>query len=577
MAYRIDFDGLDGLYNQLRAQTSEWHQGLESLSNAVQTLADSNNMYGSGADSIRAYLENIHQSIISAISELIVLHSANCLLYKQDYQQNVDKAIHAVILSNELSDLHDDFEAQKRLAISIDEQLHYSLRNIQDIFYVQCGDIYDIDAAHTALLQHLTDLDGKIRATENSHCESDFKETEAMIQSLRTLISEYQNHSRTYMSEFSPAQLSSSATFLALYQAHLGVSTQITGRTEAIHAALENENARVAILQQEEYEERQRKATTQKWIVTGACIIGSIALIAVTGGAATPLVVGAISATSGAIIAGTTNLADQYVEHGNVLENSETYDFADFGKDVVVGGIAGFVTGYVGAGVSQAVTSGLSGTATGSALLNSSNAAVRIGTGATIGATSQVTSGVASRGAATLITSGGDVDAAINEAFNLKSIVFDATMGGVIGGVHASKNPPVGKKLSSDDLSKEVLSTKPKNSPNPNNWMENGGKIYVDGNGTWTYEAADGTHVCYNDGYPNFKRAGLVEKGVDIGAFSTEGNSRYADFHKADSISQKSPDTTWHHSEDGHTLQAVDTYYHKLFTHRGGFSISKGG
>lgn len=34
---------------------------------------------------------------------------------------------------------------------------------------------------------------------------------------------------------------------------------------------------------------------------------------------------------------------------------------------------------------------------------------------------------------------------------------------------------------------------------------------------------------------------------------------------------------TWHHNQDGSTLELVPTKYHKLFTHRGGFSIAKGG
>ena len=80
--------------------------------------------------------------------------------------------------------------------------------------------------------------------------------------------------------------------------------------------------------------------------------------------------------------------------------------------------------------------------------------------------------------------------------------------------------------------------------------------------------------MVYSKGYPDFDRAGLVEEKVDIGEFS---DSRSTDFRNAETQTTKPANTTWHHSEDGHTLEAVSTKYHKLFTHRGGFSIVNGG
>ena len=205
--------------------------------------------------------------------------------------------------------------------------------------------------------------------------------------------------------------------------------------------------------------------------------------------------------------------------------------------------------------------------------MNSSNATVRIGTGAVIGSVSQVGSGIVSRGAGTLVSTGGDIDAAIGSAFNTESIITDAVIGGVFGGASSAKKP-VGKEIGLEDIDDHLLETKPQNSPNPKKWIENGGKINVDGNGTWTYTSSDGVSVVYSKGYPDFDRAGLVEEKVDIGEFS---DSRSTDFRNAETQTTKSANTTWHHSEDGHTLEAVSTKYHKMFTHRGGFSIVNGG
>ena len=323
--------------------------------------------------------------------------------------------------------------------------------------------------------------------------------------------------------------------------------------------------------------DREKKAKIYKWIITGASIVGSALLIAATGGAGIVLIGAGIGAASGFA----NNMVDQYVEKGNLIQNFDNIDWGSAVWSAFVGGVTGAITSAIGSGVGGAISKGLANTALGATLLNSSNALVRVLTGFTIGGTAQWIGGIFTRGAATavesLLTTGTiDFTNVWKIATDKKSMLIDFAMGGVLGG-YRSKNKPVGKEIRLEELdNKKIIDSKPMNSPDPERWLkEVNGKIYVDGNGTWTYEAPDGVHVCYNDGYPNFERAGLVENKVDIGSFSDNRNN---DFNKANDISPKSETTTWHHHQDGHTLLAVDTKYHKLFTHRGGFSIvNKGG
>lgn len=97
---------------------------------------------------------------------------------------------------------------------------------------------------------------------------------------------------------------------------------------------------------------------------------------------------------------------------------------------------------------------------------------------------------------------------------------------------------------------------KPKNSPNPTKWQKKGGEIKIDENGTWIYTNKDGIKVAYKKGYPDFKRAGLVEQEVDINSF----NDYYTDFKKADAFAERKKriENTWHHHEDGKTMQEVN-------------------
>lgn len=430
MGYVVDYEALDTLYSGVKGNVDVWADRLSALAERTSVLAESGNMSGRWADSVRSYLSSVHGSIISLLRQMTVLLGYNCLLYKRDYQANVDTSLHAYISLHELDSIKTMLEKQKKLAVQIDSEVDYALERVKDIFSIRHQDSEYVAMAHQQTINYLVKLDEQIKALEQRHVATDFAAVDDMISALRAFITEMQGQNRGFKTGFSTAALTAVDSFQQVYNAHLAMTNELEKKADAIETAIDGENQRLADLQAEE-DERQKQANTVKWIVTGVCIVGSIVAIVATGGAATPLIVGAVSAASSAVIAGTNNLADQYVQNGDLNDA----DWGSFGKDVVIGGVTGFVTGYAGAAIGGAVTSGLSQTSIGASLLNSSNAAVRIGSGAVIGSVSEVSSGIVSRGAGTLISSGGDWEEAMDAAFDGKQIATDAAIGGATGGV----------------------------------------------------------------------------------------------------------------------------------------------
>ena len=190
---------------------------------------------------------------------------------------------------------------------------------------------------------------------------------------------------------------------------------------------------------QREAEEQAKRAEEAKWAkigLTGLVIVGGIVASVVTGGAAAPIVIGAIS---GAVMAGGNTAIDQYAEHG---WNMDRWDYAEIGKDAFVGGVTGAATAWIGGNLTKGVTNLASNTQWGSTLLSSSNAYVRVGTGAVIGSASEVVSGVGSRGTGAFITTmietdgdlGKSMSEAVDYAFDGREIAQDAVLGGLQGG-----------------------------------------------------------------------------------------------------------------------------------------------
>ena len=127
---------------------------------------------------------------------------------------------------------------------------------------------------------------------------------------------------------------------------------------------------------------------------------------------------------------------------------------------------------------------------------------------------------------------------------------------------------------SAEKITKEQLANKPMNSPRPNRWYDNGGKVSINNDKTWTYHDWDGNSVSYIDGYPDFKSAGMVEQEVKIGKFE----DYYKDFRNADNLApngSRKPGNTWHHNQDGITMQEMRRSLHERYTHEGGMSLSR--
>src|SRR5699024_2796851 len=143
------------------------------------------------------------------------------------------------------------------------------------------------------------------------------------------------------------------------------------------------------------------------------------------------------------------------------------------------------------------------------------------------------------------------------------------------------------KKKPKHNLTKAQLATKPKHSPNPDKWIDKGGKIDVDNQGTWTYTNKIGQSVSYSNGIPDFTEyMHPVVNPVNIKVNKPEirpadnmlaNESAGLDKNSNPPVpSLDSPPTgyTWHHHEDGTTMILVDRSVHTQFTHRGGISTN---
>ena len=312
-----------------------------------------------------------------------------------------------------------------------------------------------------------------------------------------------------------------------------------------------------------------------------------MAAIVATGGAATPLVMGAVGAASAVAMQATDEMADEYIKNGNLRH----MDWGKTAVDSAVAGGLGFASGYIGAGISEVkpikyikgVNKATGNVAAGTASQIVNGARIRttksfaerksakeiakdtfnakeIGKDIVKGTVNgivneRIDSGVAktkfldkglnsdskiTRGVTSFATEGtkGVTSGVVNRTVNGERVLDPAEMKrdfikkGVEGAAKNTAGKKItGKEITAKDLKDDKIRSKIPTDvvSNPEKWISNNGKIYMDNNGKVTFEASDekarNTYFSKpkdklfygDDGKPNYERSTVTAGKKDIG------------------------------------------------------------
>lgn len=119
------------------------------------------------------------------------------------------------------------------------------------------------------------------------------------------------------------------------------------------------------------------------------------------------------------------------------------------------------------------------------------------------------------------------------------------------------------------------------NAPLYRNWLDSGRRIEVNPDASITYINRQGIGVRYTEGAPDFKPFMNHPSGVRQTRVEMTGDNPI-DFRRANEAvghpewgSRSPPGYSWHHHEDGKTMQLVRSDVHTEFGHRGGAALAR--
>ena len=435
MGFTVDYKELDSIYNNIVDARGSWMTALENIYNAVNAISVSAHINGNGASNVKNYMSTTHGFIIDSLANIIEAHYNNYVLYKQDYHSNIDTALHARILQDELADIGKYMQdVSLPGTVEVDEAIQSALAEVSDLFYSGFPGAQPVEDANLDIQESLVKLDEDITNLENNHQNTDFNEIAELIASLTAFINSQISNGRSYKSTFTVESLRNDSSLARLGKARQTLGDAQAAKNTALVQAFENEQVRQDLLR----EEREREAAAVNWAVTGLCFVASIGVIVLTGGTATPVVVIATSATTQALSSATQEATAQYVEKGNL----SLVDWSDVGEEAFWGGVSGAVTGTMGYYGGELISQGLQHLKPVANLMNSGSKVVRIATNGTIQGINEVGAGIVTRFTGESITNGFDLGAAWEVATDKKSMLIDLGVGlgtGAVKGLSSSK------------------------------------------------------------------------------------------------------------------------------------------
>lgn len=432
----VDYASFATLSEKINDNYAMWQSNFGALFSKINKIINSDDFEGVGAQNMKQYLSEIHMDIIRKLLKLCETHKNNFALYYVQGYLTIDSDTRTgKIKSSELDDIKTNLETTEKSMQNIDGEITSKLNSISDIFGTARQDICDVFNEHQIIINNINKLKELIIQVEESHSDNDFLSTDSMITSLRALIIECLSKNRTYKSTYVNGSFTQLNSWDAFLTASISVEEENVKKEAAYTEALQIQEQVVTDYKEyKEYKEREEKAKYIKWAVWGAGVVLSVAVIAASGGAATPFVMGLTSAATSAADKMAEDLTDVYVRDGN-LKNVE---WGDVSKDMIVSVGTGFVSGYVGG----KLTKGLKGINIVEKGLNSNSLIVRTATSGLVDAVSDGVTGVAERGAGATIeetydwvASGDEINVKniLGSTIDLKEIGKDIVGGAVSG------------------------------------------------------------------------------------------------------------------------------------------------
>ena len=158
MGFNIRYKDIDDIIKTVNAQFKHWKDTFNNVQNSMNDFVNMESFEGETAESIKAYLEEVHKLLIYSIINVIEEYQASITSYRRGYD-DIDSSENTEIEEEELENLEKELKLHMEQFEDLTLQFNKDMNEISDILYMPPLKYYDVMDGYS----HLTGMIGNLR------------------------------------------------------------------------------------------------------------------------------------------------------------------------------------------------------------------------------------------------------------------------------------------------------------------------------------------------------------------------------------------------------------------------------
>ena len=283
--YIIKYCALDQFALLMGNRISEWYNELSGWSDEYTKLIEMPSFQGTGAESAKAYLQEVHGLLLCFIQMTMQYYQARYVQYRGGYY-DIDADEYTVVPQEALHNVQKKLKNESETLQSISDSINGSVNSVSDLIYLKNPSIFNLKDTMDGLKSELNEFDQKIEDYESRELDVVRSDVQGMIDSLRKTIQDYLVNGTNAVS-YEPGSIAGNTNVIDLYQRVLAGNEYIEQHKDEIELAAQRQEEAFAQIQKDYYEaecKAREDAGRAKLIQGGAAIlIGTIAVVGSAG------------------------------------------------------------------------------------------------------------------------------------------------------------------------------------------------------------------------------------------------------------------------------------------------------
>ncbi len=188
--YKIKYESIEEFRRMASGNIARWEEQLSEIEGSLNRLLNMETFQGESADAIRAYIQEVHITLISAIRQCLREYSIRLLMYQSEYYK-IDSDKGACLPEKEISDIGKHLQKQEEFLLERDESIRGILDEISDILPLPVPSQEKLLSDIGEVIKKSNKLNVDVRCYESEKAKEVTEEFTPLTESIKKAIQKY--------------------------------------------------------------------------------------------------------------------------------------------------------------------------------------------------------------------------------------------------------------------------------------------------------------------------------------------------------------------------------------------------